>query len=118
MISRKYRLRRWRVNKILKDPVSQKIGFFIVKCKPNKERFHKWALTLSRKFAKKAVDRVRKRRQIYESIREIQKTRTEDPEKKHYDLVLIPLKQILTCNYQKILQNVSDIFTYLDKLNS
>jgi ribonuclease P protein component len=117
MIARKYRLRKWKVNKLLKQPGSKKIGLFIVKTLPNKVKHHRWALTLSRKFAKKAVDRVKKRRQIYESIRNIQQEQS-DEENKHYDVALIPLKQILTCNYDKIHQNITDIFNYLDKLNS
>lgn len=117
MIARKYRLKRWKVNKLLKAPESKKIGLFIVKTLPNKSKYHRWALTLSRKFAKKAVERVKKRRQIYESIRNIQKERPEE-EKTYYDVALIPLKQILSCNYDKIHQNITEIFNYLDKLNS
>lgn len=117
MIARKYRLKRWKVNKLLKQPESKKIGLFIVKIIPNKSKYHRWALTLSRKFAKKAVERIKKRRQIYESIRNIQKERLEE-EKQHFDVALIPLKQILSCNYDKIHQNITEIFNYLDKLNS
>jgi len=116
MIARKYRLPRWKVKKLLNQPESKKIGYFIVKLYPNKFKNHRWALTLSRKFAKKAVDRVKKRRQIYESIRNIQKEHLEQAEKVHFDIALIPLKQILTCNYDKIHQNINDIFTYLDNL--
>lgn len=116
MIARNYRLPRWKVKKIINQPESKKIGFFIVKKHPNKFKYNRWALTLSRKFAKRAVDRVRKRRQIYESIRNIQKDQPFNEEKTHYDIALIPLKQILTCNYDKILQNINDIFTYLNNL--
>lgn len=118
MIARKYRLKRWKVNKLLKRPESKKIGLFIVKTFPNKAHYHKWALTLSRKFAKKAVDRVKKRRQIYESIRLIQKEKKEKEGAQYFDVALIPLKQILSKDYDTIHQNILDIFTYLDKLNS
>jgi ribonuclease P protein component len=114
MIARKYRLPRWKVKKVLNQPESKKIGYFIVKKQPNKFNYHRWALTISKKFAKKAVDRVRKRRQIYEAIRNIQKESTENEDKTHYDIALIPLKQILSCNYDKIHQNISDVFLYLN----
>lgn len=116
MIARKYRLPRWKVKKVLNQPESKKIGFFIVKKLPNKFSNHRWALTLSKKFAKRAVDRIRKRRQIYEAIRNFQKKQPVIEEKNHYDIALIPLKQILTCNYDKILQNINDIFSYLNNL--
>jgi len=116
MISKSYRLRRWKIKKLLNQPESKKIGLFIVKAYPNKLKYNRWALTLSRKFAKRAVDRVKKRRQIYEAIRNIQKELPENEENTHYDIALIPLKQILTCNYEKIHQNISDIFTFLNNL--
>ncbi len=114
MIAHKYRLPRWKVKKILNQPESNKIGYFIVKKQPNNFNYHRWALTISKKFTKKAVDRVRKRRQIYEAIRNVQKDTAENEEKKYYDIALIPHKQILSCNYNKILQNITDIFSYLN----
>ncbi len=114
MIARKHRLPRWKVKKLLNRPESNKIGYFIVKKQPNNFKYHRWALTISKKFAKRAVDRVRKRRQIYEAIRNIQKNSTEKEAKTYYDIALIPLKQILSCNYDKIHQNISDIFSYLN----
>ncbi|MFC1810186.1 ribonuclease P protein component [Patescibacteria group bacterium] len=116
MIARQYRLRRWKVKKLLNKPESKKIGLFIVKILPNKTKYHRWALTLSRKLAKRAVDRVKKRRQIYEAIRDIQKEQPLTEDTKHYDIALIPLKQILTCNYDRIHQNISEIFTFLNNL--
>lgn len=116
MIARQYRLKRWKVKKLLKQPESKKIGLFIVKTLPNKVQYHRFALTLSRKLAKRAVDRVKKRRQIYEAIRNIQKEQPLREDTKHYDVALIPLKQILTCNYDKIHQNISDIVAFLNNL--
>lgn len=113
MIAQKFRLPKWRVQKLLKQPESKKIGFFIVKYLPNKKTYNRWSVIISKKIEKRAVIRNRKRRQIYESIRTIAK---ELESQSHFDVVLIPHKHIVTCNYQKIHQNVSDIFKFLSNL--
>jgi len=116
MIAQKFRLHRWRVQKLLKQPDNKKIGFFIVKHLSNKVVRNRWSIVVSKKIEKTAVARNLKRRQIYEAIRLIKK---ETPEcKQGFDLVLIPHKQIVTCNYQKIHQNVSDIFKFLSSIGS
>lgn len=115
MIAQKYRLRRWRAQKILKKEESEKIGMFTVKFAPNNCNFHRWSITLSRKFAKLATVRNKKRRQIYESIRNYVKEHEEKPEIKHFDVILIPHKQILSCNYHKIYQNITNILKFLEK---
>lgn len=115
MIAKTFRLRRWRVQKILKREESKKIGKFIVKMLPNKVRFHRFSLVLSRKFAKKAVDRNKKKRQIYESIRENLKHFKEKELETYQDVVLIPYKHILTSTFSEIELNINDIITYLYK---
>lgn len=117
MIAKKFRIRKWRVQKLLKQPDSKKIGLFVVKMLPNKVLHHRWSVIISKKIEKRAVIRNLKRRQIYEAIRVI--TKEENSEEKsstHFDIALIPYKQIVTCNYQKIHQNISDIFKFLSKL--
>lgn len=115
MISKKFRLRRWQVQKIMKREESKKMGMFIIKMIPNKLTFHRFSLVLSRKFAKLAIDRNKKKRQIYEAIRNnLQKYEENKKEaQKHFDIVLIPYKQILTCSYQKIDQNVNNVIKSL-----
>jgi len=114
MISKKFRLLRWRVKKIMKTEKSERIGYFIVKKLPNKAEYHRYGLVLSRKLSKLATTRNQKRRQIYEAIREVTRELSEMKDGKrdtYYDIVLIPFKQILTCNYKQIHQNVYDILT-------
>ncbi|MFC1655664.1 ribonuclease P protein component [Patescibacteria group bacterium] len=111
MISKLYRLRRWRVQKVLNKGENKKVGLFIVKYLPNKCKYHRWSLVLSRKFEKLATVRNKKRRQIYEAIRNNLPSQPETEQ--FYDIVLIPHKQILSCNYDRIVQNTNDIFTSL-----
>lgn len=116
MIAQKFRLRKWRVQKLLKQPKSKKIGFFIVKYLPNKVEYNRWSIVISKKVEKRAVIRNLNRRQIYEATRLIEKEQTHTDNQSHFDVALIPHKHIVTCNYQKIHQNVSDIFKFLSKL--
>jgi ribonuclease P protein component len=118
MIAQQFRLKRWRVQKLLKQPDSKKIGFFIVKYIPNKIGHHRWSIIMSRKIDKRASARNLKRRQIYEAIRLIEKEVSSPSHQTHFDVALIPYKQIVTCNYQKIHQNVSDIYKYLASITS
>ncbi len=118
MIAQQYRLKRWRIQKLLKQPGGKKIGFFIVKHIPNKIDHHRWSIVMSRKVDKRASVRNRKRRQIYEAIRLLNKAFPTTSHSTHFDVALIPYKQIVTCNYQKIHQNVSDIYKHLASLAS
>jgi len=104
MIAKKYRLMRWRVQKILKRGINKKVGMFDIRLLPNKKTYNRYAIVISKKISKLAVIRNFKRRQIYESIRNIDVNETVPC----FDVVFIPKKHILTCNYQKIYQNVED----------
>ena len=116
MISKLFRLRRWRVQKVLKKGNSRQIGLFLVKFIPNKKKYNRFGLVLSRKFEKLAAVRNKKKRQIFESIRfSLEKAKEQDT---YLDIVIIPSKEILTCNYEKILQNSNDIVTKLLNLNT
>ncbi|MBA4336225.1 ribonuclease P protein component [bacterium] len=116
MIAQKFRLQRWRVQKLLKQPNNKKIGFFIVKYLSNKVARNRWSVVVSKKIEKTAVARNLKRRQVYEAIRLTDKDIAEC--KQGFDVLLIPHKQIVTCNYQKIHQNVRDIFKFLSSIGS
>jgi ribonuclease P protein component len=113
MIAKKFRLRRWRAQMILKKGNSKHIGKFIVKYLPNNKPFHRWALVVSRKFSKLATERNRKRRQIYESIRLNRKNKKSEAEN-YYDVVLIPKKNVINSGYENIYENISDIISYLE----
>ena len=113
MIEQKFRLRRYRVEKVLNKGKSTKIGNFIVRYQLNKQLFNRFSIVMSRKFEKLATIRNRKKRQVYEAIRNIIKEGLAKNE--HFDLVLIPYKKILSCNYNRIYQNVNDIFKYLNQ---
>jgi ribonuclease P protein component len=104
MIAKKYRLQRWRVQKILKRGRNKKVGMFNIRLLPNKKAYNRFAIVISRKFSKLAVIRNLKRRQMYEAIRHVGINKTAPC----FDIVFIPKKQILACNYQKIYQNIKD----------
>ncbi|MBU1446208.1 ribonuclease P protein component, partial [Patescibacteria group bacterium] len=97
----------WRVQKILKRGTNKKVGMFDIRLLPNKKAYNRFAIVISRKFSKLAVTRNLKRRQIYESIRHA----SVDTTMQCFDIVLIPKKQILTCNYEEIYHNVKDALT-------
>lgn len=119
MINKSFRLRRWRVQKILKRGESKNWGLFTVRLMPNKTTFNRWGIVLSRKFEKSAVKRNKKKRQIYEAIRNNVKTMENNIDlatKTHYDLVLIPHKSLLNSSYETIYQHIHDIITNLSSL--
>lgn len=111
MIAQNYRLRRWRVEKILKKGVSGKTELFIIKYLENKLAHSRFSVTMSRKFEKLAVVRNRKKRQVYEAIRNLVKE--ENGPMKNVDMVLIPYKKLLTSVYEKIYSSLKNIFTQL-----
>jgi ribonuclease P protein component len=119
MIAQNYRLRRWKVEKILKKGSEAKVGNFIIKYGGNKCGFYRFSVIMSCKFEKLATARNRKKRQVYEAIRnnlkESPAKTTQESENRYYDIVLIPYKKILTCNYSKIYQNINDILKYFKK---
>lgn len=85
---------------------------------PNKLSYSRWSVIVSKKIEKKAIDRNLKRRQIYESIRLVTKETGQEKISVHFDIALIPYKHIAACNYQKIHQNVKDIFKLLLSIGS
>jgi len=110
MLKKLHRLRKWEVERVLKKGAEKKIGDLIVKYLENKKGFYSWNAVLSLKFAKKAVQRNEKRRQIYEAIRLAMK----EHEEKGYDIALIPMKKVLNSSYTTISKNINDILTSFD----
>lgn len=110
MLKKLHRLRKWEVERVLKKGADKKIGDFIVKYIENKKGFYSWNTVLSVKFAKKAVDRNKKRRQVYEAIR----LAMNDHEEKGYDIALIPMKKVLNSKYITIAQHINDILTFFE----
>ena len=109
MISKKYRIERASVNFILKKGESFSSKLFIIRYTKNNKGYDRYAAVISRKISLKAVERNRFKRQIFESIRKIQ--REEAPST--YDIVLIPKKQILTSSFtdiEKDIVNISEIW--------
>lgn len=103
---------------ILKKGGEKHIGSFIVKLKPNNKPFHRWSLVVSRKFSKLATKRNKKRRQIYEAIRNYIKDKGEKAGIKHYDIVLIPKKLIINQDYKTIFNDIAGIHEYLESKKS
>jgi len=116
MLKKVLRLRKWEVERVLKKGQEKKIGFFIVKYLKNRHGFHRWNVVLSRRFAQKAVDRNKKRRQIYEAIRHIELEEKDKQTEAGYDIALIPFKKILTCKYSIITHHINDILIEINSL--
>lgn len=99
---------------VLKRGKQEYIGGFIVKFVPNKKSFHRWSLVVSRKFSKSAVKRNKKRRQIYESIRNYTKDKEAKSAPEYHDIVLIPKKTLIDYDYRTIYNNIADIVEKLE----
>ena len=91
MIARKYRLNRENIDFILKKGKLLKSRFFLIRIVQNSLEFNRFALIVSKKIHKKAVDRNKLRRQIFESIR----LNMPLNNLKKSDIVLIPKKKII-----------------------
>lgn len=91
--------------------------FFIIKKIPNQLSFSRFAIVTSKKCIKKAVDRNKIRRRIYESIRLNLKT-TKSPQelsKTAEDIVLIAKKNILEATFSEIKKDLETIGNFITK---
>lgn len=110
MISKKFKIPKKNIALILQKGESFDSQLFVVRFWENKVGFPRFRIIVSTKFAKKAVDRNRTRRQIYEALRLIVK---ENPNLHPLDIVLIPKKQILKKEFKEISQIAKELITKL-----
>jgi len=110
MISKKFKIPKKNIALILKKGESFDSKLFVVRFWENKVGFPRFRIIVSTKFAKKAVDRNKTRRRIYEILRLIIK---ENSTLRPLDIVLIPKKQILSKEYKEISQMTEELVTKL-----
>lgn len=113
MIAKKYRLKRNEIDFILKKGFSLVTGKFIVRYTKNKEKYSKYCAIISKKFYKKAVERNRLKRKIFEALRLL-----KDTEKTNLNIILIPKKSISEkTNLTEIKEDLAKIIKELNKTN-
>ncbi|MCK9186610.1 ribonuclease P protein component [Candidatus Gracilibacteria bacterium] len=108
MIAKKFKIPKKYIELILKKGESFDSKLFVVRFWENKIGFPRFRIIVSTKFAKKAVDRNRVRRQVYEALRLIIK---EKPSLKPLDMILIPKKQILSKEFKEIYKITEELVT-------
>lgn len=106
MLPKEKRIGREQIEFILKKGESSTSKLFIIRYIRNNEKTSRYAIVASAKLSKKAVERNRVRRQIYEAIRLIEKERSID---KNLDIVLIPKKQIFKSEFEGIKEDLTGI---------
>lgn len=110
MISKKFKIPKKHIALILKKGESFDSKLYVVRFWENKAQFPRFRIIVSTKFARKAVDRNRTRRQIYEILRLIVK---DNKNVRPLDIILIPKKQILNKEFKEIYQITEELVTKL-----
>ncbi|MBT4916981.1 ribonuclease P protein component [Candidatus Peregrinibacteria bacterium] len=106
MLPKEKRIGRGQIEFVLKKGESSTSKLFIIRYIGNNKEISRYAIVASAKLSKKAVERNRIRRQIYEAIRLIEKELTHN---KSLDIVLIPKKQILKSEFEEIKEDLGGI---------
>ncbi|MDP2643224.1 MAG: ribonuclease P protein component [Candidatus Peregrinibacteria bacterium] len=110
MIAKKFKIPKKHIALILQKGESFDSKLFVIRFWENKIGFPRFRIIVSTKFAKKAVDRNKTRRRIYEALRLIVK---ENSTLRPLDIILIPKKQILTKEFKEISQIAEETITKL-----
>lgn len=100
------------IQALLKDGTSIAHPFFILIKKENGLDRTRYAIILSKKLEKSAVKRNKKRRQIYEIIRILEKESLV-PNQPHFDIVLIARKPVPQASYDDLNRSLREILTKL-----
>lgn len=111
MLPKKLRLKRKEAIKALKDGANKKTKLFIVQIL-RKEDQTRFAVTISRKFDKKAVRRNKVRRRIQEAIRTNLETLKSQ---KGFHIALIPKKICLEKSYKEIEEDIIYILQNIEQ---
>jgi ribonuclease P protein component len=107
MIAKEQRLAKRQIEYIQKKGSKFENKCFIVKHKDALEN-GRYCIIISKKFASKAVERNKLRRQIYEAIRKNQ------PDSLSQNLILIPKKGITDKSFAEIESEIIEIFNKLN----
>jgi len=94
---------------ILKDGTSFSTPFFIVRRRENLLGTHRYAFVLSKKLEKSAVKRNKKRRQVYEILRILEKEGLV-PNTSSFDIVLLARKPVPTASFEEIDKALRTLF--------
>lgn len=95
MIQKRFRLNKIEVEHLLKKGNSFRNPLFIIRYRKTLFPFSRFTIIISKKLEATAVKRNKLRRQIYEAIRK----NTQESDQYHFDIALIPTKQVLSCSY-------------------
>ena len=106
MLPKNKRIKCEQIEFILKKGKSFTSKLFIIRYIGNNEKVSRYAIIASAKLSKKAVERNKVRRKIYEAIRLIEK---EKESKNNLDIILIPKKQILKAEFPAIKEDLIEI---------
>lgn len=98
------------VESILKDGKSSSSKHFVLVKKENELPHHRYAFILSKKLERSAVKRNRKRRQVYEIIRLLEKENPV-PSAHNYDMVLIARRPLLPASYNTLAHDLRSLLT-------
>jgi len=112
MIPQELRVPKKLIPLILKKGNSVNSRLFIVRFWSNNEQTYRFRTIVSTKLEKKAVDRNKIRRRIYEAVNTNLKAISINGIKNPQDLILIPKKKIKYAKYKDI---EDDILTLLDQ---
>lgn len=106
MLRRKYKLKKEKdFQKVFNEGKSYYSNFIGLKLINNKLDFNRFAIIISRKVSKKAVERNKIKRRIEEIIR-----LNFFNFKKSFDVIIITKKDILSLSYSEIEGNLMDLF--------
>lgn len=97
------------VASILKDGTSASTPFFIIRKRPNGAETNRYAFVLSKKLERSAVKRNKKRRQVYEILRILEKEGGV-ANLPSFDIVLLARKPIPTASYDELEKALRAIF--------
>ena len=110
MIAKKFKIPKKNIALILKKGESFDSKLYVVRFLENKVGFPRFRIIVSTKFARKAVERNKTRRRIYEILRLIVK---ENSNLRPLDMILIPKKQILSKEFKEISKMTEELVTKL-----
>lgn len=105
------------VSAALKKGESAKNGFFVIRKLKNQLLHNRYAIVISKKLEKSAVKRNKKRRQIYEIIRQLEKTSFIDISSPS-DIVLLARKPVIEASFDDLNKTLREILTTKTTKNS
>ncbi len=100
---------------ILKQDDGMKTRFFGAKHRANELGWNRFAVVVSKKLAKLAVDRNRLRRQLYEAIQRAEEEIS--PSAQGFDIILLTRSSLLSAPFDVQLKAVKEVLTHIHGQN-